>query len=69
MPGVTFDTSIFIAYKPAQLPAGFLMSAVLIQELINDVRKESSARLLPCSRIIFGEVSLVEQAYDLARIF
>jgi predicted nucleic acid-binding protein len=33
MPIVTFDTSIFIAYKPAELPAGFRMSAVVLQEL------------------------------------
>jgi hypothetical protein len=33
MPGVTYDTSIFIAYKPATFPAGFLMSAIVIQEL------------------------------------
>jgi predicted nucleic acid-binding protein len=33
MPIATYDTSIFIAYKPAALPAGFRMSAVVIQEL------------------------------------
>lgn len=33
MPIVIYDTSIFIAYKPAALPAGFRMSAVVIQEL------------------------------------
>jgi predicted nucleic acid-binding protein len=33
MSKVSFDTSIFIAYQPASLPAGFLMSAVVIQEL------------------------------------
>lgn len=33
MPSVVYDTSIFIAYQPARLPAGFLMSAVVIQEL------------------------------------
>jgi|ERR1043165_4542328 predicted nucleic acid-binding protein len=33
MPIVTYDTSIFIAYKPAALPAGFRMSSVVIQEL------------------------------------
>ena len=33
MPVITYDTSIFIAYKPAALPAGFRMSAVVIQEL------------------------------------
>jgi len=33
MPGVIFDTSVWIAYQPERLPAGFLMSAVVIQEL------------------------------------
>ncbi len=33
MPKITFDTSIFIAYKPATFPAGFVLSAVVIQEL------------------------------------
>ena len=33
MPRVTYDTSVFIAYKPATFPAGFLMSAIVIQEL------------------------------------
>jgi hypothetical protein len=33
MPIVTFDTSVFIAYKPADLPAGFRMSAVAVQEM------------------------------------
>ncbi|HEY0080909.1 MAG TPA: type II toxin-antitoxin system VapC family toxin [Pyrinomonadaceae bacterium] len=33
MSKVTFDTSIFIAYKPAKFPAGFVLSAVVIQEL------------------------------------
>ena len=33
MPIVTFDTSVFIAYKPADLPAGFRMSAVVVQEM------------------------------------
>jgi predicted nucleic acid-binding protein len=33
MASVLFDTSIFIAYKPVKLPANFLVSAVVIQEL------------------------------------
>jgi predicted nucleic acid-binding protein len=33
MPVVTYDTSIFISYKPTSLPAGFRMSAVVLQEL------------------------------------
>lgn len=33
MPKVTFDTNVFIKEKPAYFPAGFFMSAVVIQEL------------------------------------
>jgi predicted nucleic acid-binding protein len=33
-PRVTFDTSVFISYKPASFPAGFVFSAVVIQELM-----------------------------------
>ena len=45
MPGhVTYDTSIFIAYKPASYPAGFLMSAVVAQELIAGAVDESESR-------------------------
>jgi predicted nucleic acid-binding protein len=31
---VTYDTNIFIRYRPADLPAGFFMSAVVVQELV-----------------------------------
>ncbi|HXG66072.1 MAG TPA: type II toxin-antitoxin system VapC family toxin [Blastocatellia bacterium] len=50
MPKITFDTSIFIAYKPAALPAGFRMPAVVIQELTagavdkSDVQRWDAAR-------------------------
>jgi hypothetical protein len=27
MPGITFDTTAFVSHKPADFPAGFLMSA------------------------------------------
>jgi predicted nucleic acid-binding protein len=33
MPRVTYDTNIFIKEKPANFPAGFFMSAIVIQEL------------------------------------
>jgi predicted nucleic acid-binding protein len=51
MPGIVFDTSVFIAYKPAVFPAGFLMSAVVIQELTagaqdkTDIQKLNAIRL------------------------
>ena len=44
MPLATFDTSIFIAYKPARLPAGFRMSAVVIQELTAGAADDSEVR-------------------------
>ena len=33
MAKVTYDTSAFIAYKPTEFPVGFVLSAVVIQEL------------------------------------
>ena len=44
MAGVCFDTSIFISYKPAKLPGGFLMSAVVVQELTAGASDRSEAR-------------------------
>lgn len=50
MPRVVYDTSVFIAYKPAEFPAGFLMSAVVIQELTagavdkSDIQRWDAAR-------------------------
>lgn len=34
MSRVTYDTNIFIRYNPAKFPAGFFMSAVVVQELV-----------------------------------
>lgn len=44
MPGITFDTSVFISHKPADFPAGFLMSAVVVQELIAAAADEAELR-------------------------
>lgn|SRR5262249_33242421 len=41
---VTFDTSVFIAYKPAELPVGFRMSAVVIQELTAGANDKSEVQ-------------------------
>jgi predicted nucleic acid-binding protein len=54
MPGIVFDTSVFIAYKPklADFPAGFRMSVVVLQELTagsldkTEVQAWNVARLL-----------------------
>lgn len=33
MPIVTYDSSVFIAYRPTSFPIGFRMSAVVLQEM------------------------------------
>lgn len=33
MPGIIFDTNIWIAYKPTDIPRSLLMPAVIVQEL------------------------------------
>ncbi len=44
MVGVCFDTSIFIAYKPTRLPAGFLLSAVVVQEMTTGAADREQVR-------------------------
>lgn len=46
MPGVVYDTSVFIAYKPASFPAGFFMSAIVIQELAAGAKDKSDLQEL-----------------------
>ncbi|MBI3649689.1 MAG: type II toxin-antitoxin system VapC family toxin [Acidobacteria bacterium] len=41
---ITFDTSIFIAYKPTVLPIGFRMSAVVLQELTTGAADKSEVQ-------------------------
>jgi predicted nucleic acid-binding protein len=53
MPGVVFDTSVFIAYKPAEFPAGFLMSAVVIQELTAGAKDKSDLQRLNAIRLAY----------------
>lgn len=53
MPKVTYDTSVFIAYKPAALPAGFLMSAVVLQELAAGAKDKSELQRLDIARKAF----------------
>ena len=50
MPGITFDTSVFIAYQPAVFPAGFLLSAVVVQELAAGALDKSGLQQLDASR-------------------
>lgn len=53
MPSVTFDTSIFTSYKPARFPAGFLLSAVVIQELIASANDDSEVERWVAARDAF----------------
>jgi hypothetical protein len=53
MPKITYDTSVFIAYKPAAFPAGFLMSAVVIQELAAGANDKSELQRLDAARKAF----------------
>jgi predicted nucleic acid-binding protein len=50
MPAITFDTSVFIAYQPAVFPAGFLLSAVVVQELAAGALDKSGLQELDASR-------------------
>src|SRR6185369_7309634 len=44
MAGVVFDTSVIIAYKLTAFPSGFLMSSVVLQELIAGASDSSEVR-------------------------
>lgn len=50
MPKVTYDSNIFIKYKPAHLPAGFYLSVVVLQELLAGAKDS-------------GEIKELEAAY------
>lgn len=50
MPKVTYDTSVFIKERPAYFPAGFLMSAVVIQELAAGALDNSRLKELDAAR-------------------
>jgi predicted nucleic acid-binding protein len=50
MPKITYDTNVFIKEKPAYFPAGFFMSAVVIQELAAGARDNSRLKELDNAR-------------------
>ena len=50
MPRVTYDTNVFIKEKPAYFPAGFFMSAIVIEELAAGARDNSRLRELDVAR-------------------
>jgi predicted nucleic acid-binding protein len=53
MPKFTYDTNIFIKYKPAHFPAGFVMSTVVIQELAAGAVDNSELQALNAARIAY----------------
>ncbi len=48
---LTYDTCVFIAYKPTKFPASFLMSAVVIQELAAGAVDKSELQRWDAARI------------------
>jgi predicted nucleic acid-binding protein len=42
---VTYDTSVLIAYRPTQFPAGYRMSAVVIQEMTAGASGKAEVKL------------------------
>ena len=56
MAKVLFDSSVFITYKPATLPAGFVMSAVVIQELAAGAADKSTLQRLDAARLKYEKL-------------
>ncbi len=50
MPRVTYDTNVFINYRPTYFPTGFLMSAVVVQELAAGARDNTRLKELDAAR-------------------
>lgn len=50
MPQVTYDTNVFINYKPTYFPKGFQMSVVVIQELAAGARDKTRLKQLDAVR-------------------
>ena len=57
MPIITFDTSNFIAYKPTDIPAGFRMSDVVLQELTAGAVDNSEVQRWNAARIAHEKAS------------
>jgi predicted nucleic acid-binding protein len=44
MPLITFDTCIFITWQPSNLPKGFRLSAVVLQELVTGANDNNEVK-------------------------
>ncbi len=47
---MTYDTNVYIRYRPATFPAGFFMSAVVLQELTAGAKDAAAVRAYEESR-------------------
>ena len=66
MPKVTYDSNIFIKYKPASLPAGFCLSVVVLQELLAGAKDSGETKELEAAYRNYKKASrlLVPDAED-----
>lgn len=53
MPTVTYDTNVFISRKPAYFRAGFIMSAVVMQELAVGAVDDAELKRLNGARLAY----------------
>jgi predicted nucleic acid-binding protein len=56
MPTFTYDTNVFIKYRPAHYAAGFVMSAVVIQELTAGARDKSELQAWSATRLAYEKL-------------
>jgi predicted nucleic acid-binding protein len=54
MSKIVYDTSVFIAYRPALLSEGTFLSAVVMQELTAGADSRSALKAIESVRIIYG---------------
>ena len=66
MPKITYDTSVFIAYQPTDFPVGFVLSAVVLQEMTAGAVDKSDLQRLEAIRRYFEKEDrlLVPDAED-----
>lgn len=55
MPTITYDTNVFINRKPAYFPAGFVMSAVVMQELAAGAIDDSELKQLQAAHRAYAK--------------
>ncbi|HEX4951524.1 MAG TPA: hypothetical protein VFZ34_33005, partial [Blastocatellia bacterium] len=66
MPKITYDTSVFISHQPTEFPVGFVLSAVVLQEMTAGAVDKSDLQRLEAIRRYFEKEDrlLVPDAED-----